>query len=73
MKPSDIKVGSTYTNKGAGKTERKVIAIGDEHRPSQFWSPNPPPEEPGVLYEQKGKQDKLYLSSFAAWCGKEAI
>lgn len=70
MKPSDIMVGTTYANNGAGKTQRKVIAIGDEHRPRMFFSQNSPPEEPGVLFEQKGKQDRLYLSSFAAWCGK---
>jgi len=26
-----------------------------------------PSNEPGVLYEQKGKLAKLYLSSFAQW------
>lgn len=72
MKPSDIKVGKTYTNKGVGRTQRTVLAIGDEHRPRIFWNAtNTPPDEPGVLYEQKGKKQTLYMSSFAKWCGKE--
>ena len=69
MKKSDITVGKTYRNKGAGKTKRKVLAIGDEYRPTHYWSPNPPPNEPGVLYEQNGLKNMLYLSSFAQWCG----
>lgn len=70
LKPADIKVGTTYVNRGAGKTRRKVIAIGVEHRPSRFLSMNQAPDEDGVLYEQNGKQDRLYISSFASWCGK---
>lgn len=70
MKPSDIKVGKTYTNKGVGRTQRKVLAIGNEHRPKIFFGATPP-DELGILYEQKGKQRNLYLSSFAKWCGKE--
>jgi len=72
MKPADIKVGSTYTNRGAGKTRRTVISIGSEHRPNRFLSDREPPAEDGVLYEQNGKQGSLYISSFAAWCGKLA-
>lgn len=74
MKAHEIEVGKTYTNRGAGKTARTVIAIGVEHRPSQFWNNTgipPNPDEPGVLYEQNGAQRHLFLSSFAAWCGKE--
>lgn len=37
MKAEDIKVGRTYTNKGAGRSQRKVIAIGKEHHPDT-WS-----------------------------------
>lgn len=70
MQPSDIKVGATYANKGAGTTQRKVIAIGEEHRPRKFFGIGNAPEEVGVLFEQQGKQNNLYLSSFAAWCGK---
>lgn len=68
MKPNEIKVGVTYVNCGAGRTQRKVLAIGDEHRPDQWlsgWSIAP--KEPGVLYEQRGNQYNLYLSSFAKW------
>jgi len=65
MKPSEIKVGVTYLNKGAGTTWRKVLAIGDEYKPYGNH-----PNEPGVLYENnRGGQHKLYLSSFAAWVG----
>jgi len=69
MKVRDVEVGVTYVNRGAGRTQRKVLAIGDEHRPRQWlgtWG-STPPSEPGVLFEQKGKQYTLYLSSFAAW------
>lgn len=72
MKPQDIKVGSTYKNKGAGKTLRKVIAIGDEHKPDVYWNyDRSHPHDVGVLYEQKGKQYRLYLKSFSKWCGSE--
>jgi len=72
MKTSEIKTGKTYVNKGAGKTRRTVIEIGNEHRPETFNSINDAPNEPGVLYEQSGKHRTLYLSSFAQWCGKES-
>lgn len=70
MKNRDIEEGVTYRNRGKGKTLRRVIAIGNEHRPERFLSMNEPPEEPGVLYaDMKGRHEKLYLSSFAAWAG----
>jgi hypothetical protein len=75
MSPNEIKVGKTYTNRGAGKTQRTVIAIGPEFRPSQFWNATGEPpnhDEPGVLFEQRGIGRNLYLSSFAKWAGKEA-
>lgn len=75
MKPSEIEVGKTYVNRGAGKTKRKVLAIGLEHRPKIFWNATgvpPDQDQPGVLYEQSGRQRSLYLSSFAAWCGAVA-
>ena len=73
MKPSEIQVGKTYTNRGAGRTRRTVLAIGDEYRPHEFFSDSDPPDEPGVMFEQKGRgQHSLYLSSFAAWAGREA-
>lgn len=69
MKPSQIKIGTTYKNRGQGRTQRTVLDIGDHIRPSHWWSPNPRPNEPGVLYEQEGRNEILYLSSFASWCG----
>jgi hypothetical protein len=73
MRKQDIKVGKTYSNRGKGCTRRKVLGIGDEHKP-KYWfgaSVSSIPDEPGVLYEQEGHQDRLYLSSFAAWAGSE--
>jgi hypothetical protein len=72
MKPSDINVGSTYKNRGAGKTTRTVLAIGDKYRPP-YWSgfPGTEPTEPGVLFLQGRTRRKLYISSFAAWAGEE--
>lgn len=75
MKARDIKVGRTYQNRGAGKTHRTVIAIGDEHRPED-WYGDPdkgPPNEPGVLFTQDGGSvhRTLYLSMFAQWAGNE--
>jgi len=69
MKPSDIKPGRTYRNRGKGRTMRKVISVGDDFRPDKFLSVNGPPDEPGVLYEDKNGQHRLYLSSFASWAG----
>jgi len=78
MRPAEIKVGKTYTNRGKGRTRRVVLGIGDEHRPDRWHGDQdkPAPAEPGVLYEQylgvesKGTY-KLYLSSFASWAGAQ--
>lgn len=71
MKPSEIRVGVTYVNKGAGTTWRKVLAIGNECRPVCYGlGENEPPNEPGVSYvDNKGRTDNLYLSTFATWAG----
>ena len=69
MKIKDLQIGATYVNKGAGRTRRKILAIGVEHRPTRWLSSSDPPLEPGVLYEQDGKEHRLYISSFAQWCG----
>jgi len=87
MKPSEIKVGMTYRNRGAGRTKRTVIAIGIEHRPKKWMGANgldctrinttPPPEEPGVLWRNASNhtgtpaRQTLFLSSFAKWAGSE--
>ena len=71
MKTTQIEVGKTYANKGAGKTFRKVLAIGDEHRPKFWFSGKQPPDEPGILYEQTGRNagiGNLYITSFSSWC-----
>jgi hypothetical protein len=73
MKPSEIRVGVTYVNRGAGRTQRTVLAIGDGYRPRQWLSSSRPPDEPGVFFEQKGKQDNLYLSSFASWAKRSVV
>lgn len=76
MKPSEIQVGKTYVNRGAGRTRRTVIAIGPEHAPTAWWGDpdkRPAAAEPGVVFTQMGGESRaLYLSSFAAWAGKEA-
>jgi len=71
MKPSEIRVGVTYVNKGAGTTWRKVLAIGDEYRPKKWLSGgSEPPNEPGVLFvDNRDFENRLYISSFAAWVG----
>lgn len=74
MKKSEIKVGSTYVNRGKGKTTRTVTAIGPASRivPRVRWlSDTVPPSEPVVQFTQKGKVESLYLSSFAQWAGAE--
>jgi hypothetical protein len=75
MKPSKIEVGKTYVNKGKGTTQRKVLDIGFHIKPTEWYSSNDPPEEPGVYFEQRGmggrKFDRLYISSFASWVGRE--
>lgn len=74
MKTTDIHVGTTYVNRGAGKTRRTVLEISDKCRPVQ-WLGAPeckPTNEPGVRYVQHGVEGCLYLSSFASWAGKAA-
>lgn len=70
MKPSEIEVGNTYRNKGAGKTQRKVLDIG-EHIQAPWYSSHPQTEPRNVLYEQNFKVGSLNLLSFAAWAGSE--
>jgi len=75
MNPTEIQVGKTYKNRGLGRTQRRVVAIGVEHRP-RLWpgdeSKRPSANEPGVLYVQNGQQNCLFLSSFAQWAGSVA-
>jgi hypothetical protein len=76
MRPKDIKVGKTYCNRGKGTTIRKVINISMKDQPRAWFGAGARPVEPGVLYEQETSSDKcitdqLFLSSFAAWAGRE--
>jgi hypothetical protein len=72
MKPSEIQVGKTYCNRGKGKTKRTVLEISFDLEAPWFSSSNRP-KEPIVRYRQKSYEANLYLSSFAAWCGKEVF
>lgn len=72
MSPKDIAVGKTYVNRGKGRTRRRVLGIGDEHRPTSWFSDTAPPDEPGVWFvDSDGIERHLYLSSFASWAGRE--
>ena len=73
MKRTQIKPGCLYKNGKGGKTTRLVVAIGDEHHPSQFFNVNGKlaQGEPGVKYIQKGEERTISLTSFAAWAGEE--
>lgn len=68
MKKTEIKIGSVYCNRGAGKIKRTVLGIGDEYTPG--WDPF---NKPGVLYAQDGVEYKLSLKSFAHWAGEEVV
>jgi hypothetical protein len=72
MKPSEIVKGGTYVNKGAGRTTRLVLDLGEHvEPPKHYYSQGERPGGPCVHYEDnKGRQGYLYLKSFAAWCGK---
>jgi len=72
MKPSEIEVGKTYRNRGAGKTTRTVLAIGGAHRPKVYYNATGDhPNDKGVLFydHQNGEKRNLYLKSFAKWAG----
>jgi hypothetical protein len=71
LKPADIRVGEIYANRKGGTTTRKVLAIGDKHRPTAWLGNGKHPNEPGVLFIQNGLVGCLYISSFANWAGRE--
>lgn len=71
MKPSEIKVGGVYVNRGKGNTKRTVISIGESPGNVTWHGLFGPPNEPVVTFEQSGKTRYLYLSSFASWAGHE--
>lgn len=70
MKPSEIQVGKTYTNKGAGRAKRTVLAIGEEH--NKWYGSGDPPSPLGVFFrDQSGREMAMNLMSFARWAGRE--
>ena len=76
MKHSEIKVGKTYVNRGAGNTLRKVVAIGPEYLPLTCYSADGkfPDGSVGVLYAQLGPSGQvLWLKSFAQWAKEEVV
>lgn len=70
MKASEIIPGRKYRNRGAGKTVRQVMRI-ERGLDCRWYSDSPAPDEPVVEYSGKGGVERLYLSSFAQWCGSE--
>ena len=72
MKPSEIQVGCTYCNRGAGLTTRTVLEISKELS-APWFSRAPRPDEPVVRFRQAGqeKDQFLYLRSFASWAGRK--
>jgi hypothetical protein len=70
VSPSKIEVGKTYCNRGKGRTMRTVLEISDKLQ-APWFSNGDRPNEPVVRYVQNGVEENLYLSSFAAWCGRE--
>jgi hypothetical protein len=73
LKAKDLKVGATYCNRGAGTKRRKVLGIGNEYRPVNWYGYSTPPDEPGVEFQDTWTQEveRLYLSSFISWVGSE--
>ncbi|MVT30122.1 hypothetical protein GO496_24580 [Acidovorax citrulli] len=73
MSPKEIQVGKTYVNRGQGRTRRTVIAIGPKHVPRCWhgWT-KPPAGTPGVLFEQNGRRENLYLLELRYLAGEEA-
>ncbi|MBK8123975.1 MAG: hypothetical protein IPK54_10575 [Dokdonella sp.] len=80
MKKSDIRIGVTYVNRGAGNTQRRVVDKGLYVSPDIWMGAGPRPDEEGVYYEQVGwfheypgtqqrHYGKVYLSAFARWAG----
>jgi hypothetical protein len=76
MNKSDIQIGKTYCNRGAGTTFRKVIDMGTHIQPEWYGGIYDRPKDPGVRYETVNKDGEkevieLYLKSFASWAGRE--
>lgn len=73
LKAKDVQVGVTYKNSGAGRTQRKVLAIGPYHpadMPAMWHSMNPRPDKPVVKYADVGEDSLpvyMYVHTFAAW------
>ena len=76
VKPVEIAVGKTYVNRGAGKTQRKVLRIGKDIK-APWYSRAPRPDEMVVEFvtiKNSGivsEKSTLYISSFASWASNE--
>lgn len=70
MRPSEIKAGRTYRNRGSGRTTRRVLAIGWDV-PFVWFGNGQQPVEHGVRFQAAGQEYTIALSSFAKWAGSE--
>lgn len=62
--------GQVYVRVGSKRTtERKVIAVGLEHRPLLAKSRGGSSVTSGVLYLQNGRQHRATLEDFCRWAG----
>ena len=64
-----LKVGRKYVNKGRFKSTRKILALGDEYVPYPRYNENGEflPNLTGVLFEEKGRQYRVWSDEFAHW------
>jgi hypothetical protein len=67
VKKEPLAVGVTYTNRHKATTKRVIVAIGYEHVPLQWLGAGDRPREMGVVFEQDGKRDIVYVSTFNDW------
>ncbi len=74
MKPIEIKVGATYTNKGAERSRRNVLALG-----RNVWRGSSPEwHGEGLRYEQltghnRGRCFNMSIRAFAKWAGRRVF
>ena len=53
------------------RTTRTVLEIGHYAIPAFWGGKGDQPRCPGVRYVQDGHVGRMYLTSFASWCGSE--
>ena len=83
MKQYEIKVGAVYRNAGKGQTQRKVLGVGADFRPTYVRGIYEDDDEiqHGVEFQQRDllavrfpgwrKPERIWLGKFAAWAGSE--